>query len=393
MKKLIGRGLGALAMCALLYGVYFSQSLPEEITLLSGREHSTSIAQGVRLSGLPAALEASAGTVAAAEAGEYEAELTAFGGMARKRVSVRVVEPRNLEIGGSLVGIKLRGAGVIVIGREDYCRTDVSEGDIIYSVNGAAINEYSDFAAAVDEGGEISLGVRRGDAELTVRAEPVLCEDGESRLGVWVRDSAAGVGTLTFIDRESGVYGALGHGINESETGVRFPVRKGTVERSRVAGVTKGRRGAPGEITGAFVGGAETLGTIELNSDCGIFGRLLGGDDASPSAAETLPAAPAGDVEIGPAQIICDVGEGRTSYEVAIMRVNRLGSPTKGILLQITDERLLALTGGIVQGMSGSPIIQNGAIVGAVTHVLVNNPACGYGVFIENMLRSAEDAA
>ncbi len=387
MKKLIGRGLGALVMCALLYGVYFSQSLPEEITLLSGREHSTSIAQGVRLSGLPAALETSAGTVAAAEAGEYEAELTAFGGMARKRVSVRVIEPRDLEIGGSLVGIKLRGAGVIVIGHEDYCRTDVEEGDIIFSVNGAEINEYSDFAAAVESGEDVSLGVRRGSAEFTSAAEPVLCEDGKRRLGIWVRDSAAGVGTLTFIDRENGVYGALGHGINESDTGVRFPVRKGTVERSRVAGVTKGRRGAPGEITGAFVGGAETLGTIELNSDCGIFGRLL--SEGEPASGETLPAAPAGDVEIGPAQIICDVGEGRTSYEVAIMRVNRLGSPTKGILLQITDQRLLALTGGIVQGMSGSPIIQNGAIVGAVTHVLVNNPACGYGVFIENMLSSA----
>lgn len=405
MIKALGRVLAALAMCALLYSINFSKLLPDEVMMYAGREHSISIAPGVRLSELPPMMEVSAGTVVAGDVGEYEASISAFGGMARRKVNLKVVEPKTLELGGCLVGIKLRGAGVIVIGFADFYRGDsLREGDIITSVGGADINSYQDFEEHAASGESVSLRVRRGESEFETELQPVLCDDGIMRLGLWVRDSAAGVGTLTFIDRENGVYGALGHGINENDTGVRFPVRKGTIERSRVAGITKGRSGAPGEITGAFVAGAETLGTIELNSDCGIFGRLLsdisdlspadGGIGSNdPGLGTELPVALSGDVQTGPAEIFCDVGEGVQSYGITIMRLNRLGSATKGILLEITDERLLALTGGIIQGQSGSPIVQNGAIVGAVTHVLVNNPACGYGVFIENMLDYADEAA
>ena len=400
MIKALGRVLAALAMCALLYSINFSEMLPGEVMMYAGREHSTSIAPGVHLSELPPMMEASAGTVVAGDVGEYEASISAFGGIARRKVNLKVVEPKTLELGGCLVGIKLRGAGVIVIGFADFYRgEDLREGDIITSVGGSDINSYQDFEEHAASGGSVVLRVTRGETEFETELQSVLCDDGIMRLGLWVRDSAAGVGTLTFIDRENGVYGALGHGINENDTGVRFPVRKGTIERSRVAGITKGRSGAPGEITGAFVAGAETLGTIEINSDCGIFGRLLSDvPDINPADSgiglgTELPVALSGDVQTGPAEIYCDVGEGVQSYDITIMRLNRLGSATKGILLEITDERLLALTGGIIQGQSGSPIVQNGAIVGAVTHVLVNNPACGYGVFIENMLDYADEAA
>ncbi len=390
MKRYLCRVFAAAAMCALLYSVDFSRALPGEVMLFSGRPSSTAIARGVKLSSLPEALTASADTVVPGDVGEYSAELSAFGGLARKRINVRVVEPRTLEAEGSLVGIKLRGAGVIVIGFADfYAGSGLQAGDIILSANGTEIGSYHDFEAVAAAGGDAELRVSRDGVEFTAAVPSVECDDGVRRLGVWVRDSAAGVGTMTFIDRERGVYGALGHGINESDTGVRFPVKKGTVELSRVAGITKGRRGAPGEITGAFVGGADTVGTIEANTDCGIFGRLI----SEVNSGEALPVALAGEVRIGEAEIICDVGEGRTHYKINIMRLNRLGSASKGILLEITDSRLLALTGGIIQGMSGSPIIQNGAIVGAVTHVLVNNPACGYGVFIENMLACADDIA
>ncbi len=355
----------------------------------SGVPHSPKLARGVSLSSLPESMEASAEGIVAAASGEYEAELSAFGISAGK-INIRVVEPKSVIVGGNLVGIKLRGAGVIVIGFADfYTGSVLKEGDIILTVNGTEINSYRDFAAVTSEGETAVLTVNREGREFSASITPVLCDDGSYRLGVWVRDSAAGVGTITFADSDKGVYGALGHGINETDTGVRFPVRKGTVERTVVAGVTKGRRGAPGEITGAFVSGAETLGTIETNTDCGIFGHLLGDYPYG----EKMPVALAGEIKVGRAEIICDVGEGRTHYGINIMRVNRLGSATKGILLEITDQRLLNLTGGIIQGMSGSPIVQNGCLIGAVTHVLVNNPVCGYGVFIENMLSASEELA
>lgn len=398
MRNALSRVFAALAMCALLYSLNFADLLPAEITLYTGREHSTSIAPGVKLCELPPTMEVSAGTLVAGEVGEYEAELSAFGGIARRRVNLKVVEPRALELGGCLVGIKLRGAGVIVIGFADFYRgSGLKKGDVILEADGVGINGSADFEEIAAYGESVDLLVSRDGAELSLSLTPVLCGDGVRRFGLWVRDSAAGVGTLTFTDSENGVYGALGHGINENDTGVRFPVRKGTVERSRVAGITKGRSGAPGEITGAFVPGAETLGTIEQNGDCGIFGRLLSGppkaEEGDLALGTRLPVALAGDVRTGPAQIYCDVGEGVRSYDITILRLNRLGSAVKGILLEITDERLLALTGGIIQGQSGSPIVQRGAIVGAVTHVLVNDPTRGYGVFIENMLADAQAAA
>lgn len=390
MRKIFARVFAGAAMCALIYAFSFAGSLPGEVTLFAGRPHSTAIARGVKIDSLPEVMEASTGIIVPGDVGEYEAEITAFGGLARRKINLKVVEPPTLQAGGSLVGIKLRGAGVIVIGFADfYNGSDLREGDIILSADGADIDSYHDFARASESGEPVELRVSRDETEFTTVLETVLCDDGVRRLGIWVRDSAAGVGTLTFVDSERGVYGALGHGINESDTGVRFPVRKGTIEKSRVAGITKGQRGAPGEITGAFIAGSETLGTIESNSDCGVFGRVLGGVETFGS----YPAALAGDVTTGPAEIICDVGEGSRTYSVNIMRLNRLGSAVKGILLEITDPDLIAITGGIVQGMSGSPIIQNGHIIGAVTHVLVNNPACGYGVFIENMLDYAEDVA
>lgn len=388
MRKYISRVVIAAAMWSLLYSINFSDSLPSEVMLFSGRPNSTSIARGVKLSSLPDALTVSADTIVPGDVGEYEAEISAFGGIARKKINLKVVEPRNLEAVGGLVGIKLRGAGVVVIGFEDfYKEAGLKTGDIIMSANGIEISSYHDFSDAAASGDEITLQVNRDGEEFSTTASSVLCEDGIRRFGIWVRDSAAGVGTMTFVDKERGVYGALGHGINESDTGVRFPVRKGTIEMTKVAGITKGQRGVPGEITGAFINGADTIGTIETNTECGIFGRLLSDFDEG----ESYPAALAGDIQTGEAEIICDVGNGRCHYKINIMRVNRLGSAAKGILLEITDERLLAITGGIIQGMSGSPIIQNGTIVGAVTHVLVNNPACGYGVFIESMLDYADE--
>lgn len=389
MKKYIKRIFFAAAMWSLLYSINFSGSLPDELVLFSGQPLSRTLVRGVKIDGIPESISASADTIVAYDEGEYEARLSLFGGIANKRVNLRVVSPKSLTAVGQLVGIKLLGQGVVVIGFADfYPGGGLEKGDIILSVNGKAVESYHDFAAA-DTGEVAALEVLRDNRRLSLEIRRVICDDGESRLGIWVRDSAAGVGTMTFVDESSGIYGALGHGINETDTGVRFPVRKGTIEQSHVASVTKGKRGVPGEITGAFVTGADTLGTIETNSDCGVFGHML----TDITGGQTYPVGLAGEIEVGNAEIICDVGSGSSRYGIKILRVNRLGSITKGILLEITDPELLDRTGGIIQGMSGSPIIQNGKIIGAVTHVLVNDPTCGYGVFIENMLDCAEEVA
>lgn len=387
MKHYIKRISAALIMCGILYGINFSASLPDRVTFISGRPHSMTLARGVKISNLPRSVKASADTVVLYDEGEYEARLSMLGGIVGKKISVKVVPQKNLTAVGELVGIKLLGRGVIVIGFADfYPGGDLKQGDIITGANGEQIESYKDFERIATSDEEISLEVYRDDSTINLNVVPVECEDGVKRLGIWVRDSAAGVGTMTFVDKEMGVYGALGHGISDSDTGVRFPVRKGTVEHSIVSFVTKGRRGAPGEITGAFVPDSRIIGTVEMNTDCGIFGHTI----EEGINGEPFTVALSGEIKVGQAEIICDVGEGRSHYSVNIIRINRLGNVSKGILLEITDQRLLALTGGIVQGMSGSPIIQNGAIVGAVTHVLVNDPACGYGVFIENMLEYAD---
>ncbi len=386
--RYIKRILFAAALCALVYFVNLSDSLPRELVMFAGRPQSRTLAGGIRIEDLPDSISVSADTIVAYDEGEYEARLSLLG-LANRRINIRVISPKSLTADGSLVGIKLVGRGVVVIGFADfYPGGGLEKGDVILSVNGKPVESCRDFDGMA-EGEKAALEVMRGGRRLNVEASCVLGSDGVARLGVWVRDSAAGVGTLTFTDSENGIYGALGHSINESETGVPFPVRKGTVEKSVVASVTKGRRGVPGEITGAFVPDTDTLGSIESNTECGIFGHIL----SETGEGEVYPVGLAGDVEVGGAQIICDVGGGRTYYDIKILRVNRLGSVTKGILLEITDPELLKLTGGIIQGMSGSPIIQNGKLVGAVTHVLVNDPTCGYGVFIENMLDQAGELA
>ena len=208
---------------------------------------------------------------------------------------------------------------------------------------------------------------------------------------MWVRDSTAGVGTLTYYDPESGGYGALGHAITDVDTGVMFPVGEGAVYKNKVVSISRGQKGTPGELTGEFFENAVELGSIEKNTPFGVFGSAdaeMIGDAHYP---EGLPVAGRGEVRTGSAQILSTVdGFGVKAYDCEIEKVYSQSSPeARSMVIRITDPELLGKTGGIVQGMSGSPIVQDGKLVGAVTHVLVNDPTRGYGIFIENMLEAA----
>ena len=311
-----------------------------------------------------------------------------------------VEQTRTLIPVGQAVGIKLFADGVLIVDTSDVRHggdtvspaedCGLKEGDLILSANGEKIHSTEHMQSILQENGEdaMVLAVQRGSRQMEVSVTPVRCDDGTCRLGAWIRDSMAGVGTLTFYDPATGRFAALGHGINDVDTAKLMPLASGSIMETTVKAVRKGASGSPGELKGDFTV-QHDVGTLYANTDCGVFGTVTDADFAPQG--EALPVAKRQEIHTGRATILATVGGSDTQeYAVEIMRLCGNDQPTRNLLLQVTDERLLSTTGGIVQGMSGSPIIQDGKLVGAVTHVLVNDPTRGYGIFIENMLEAAD---
>ena len=296
------------------------------------------------------------------------------------------VEPvRELCAVGRPIGVKLFSDGVLVIGFSDgespAKDCGLKKGDIITALDGAELDSIEDLRTCLNEngGGAAALTVKRGSRTLTLEAAPQQDESGEYRLGAWVRDSMAGIGTMTFYEPGSGAFGALGHGVTDVDTAKLLPLDHGSIMAASVKAVKKGERGAPGELKGEF----------DFSRDCGIFGRLSP-QDAEALGGKRYPIAKRDEIRLGQAAILAAVsGSEAKEYAIEIEKVYPAADTTRNLLLRVTDEALLAQTGGVVQGMSGSPIVQNGRIVGAVTHVLLDDPGRGYGIFIENMLDAA----
>ena len=307
--------------------------------------------------------------------------------------------PKALIPGGLCCGIRLFSEGIIVvslreidIGSSKICparSAGLRAGDVILSVNGSEVNSVTEFTDAVESGGKtIELSVRRGDALKTITAEPYRDEDG-ARIGAIVRDSMAGLGTVTFYDPETGLVGCLGHPICDRDTGDIFTISGGSLISANVGAVKKGSIGDPGELIGSGFG-TESLADLYENGEAGIFGVVC--DPSAFDGQAQITVASENDVKEGKAEILsCINGGFAERYTVEIVNVRNLDDgDLRDLEIKITDSRLLNAAGGIVQGMSGSPIIQDGKLVGAVTHVLVNDPTSGYGIFIENMLDAAQ---
>ena len=302
--------------------------------------------------------------------------------------------------GGQAVGITLESDGVLVLGTGNVTGKDrhiytpaaqlLNEGDIILEADGVYVNDKEALETAIRNSDEtLELTVVRDDSKVDVSITPVEClEDGSNKIGVWVRDSTQGIGTLTYIDPEDSSFGALGHGVYDTDTGKLMALKSGLVVESRITGIKKSEKGAPGELTGVLDKGS-VMGDIAENNECGIYGNL-NAETADSLYKEALPAASADEVKTGEAVILCTDEEGNINeYEIEIESVNLNHSEEdKGMVIRITDDELKDAAGGIVQGMSGSPIIQNGKIIGAVTHVFIKEPDRGYGIFIENMLKN-----
>lgn len=299
---------------------------------------------------------------------------------------------------GDTVGIEIKMKGVMVVecGEVETEGGSVSPagdagllaGDIILELNGHATGSSAEFLTAAGEmdGSPVTLTVERGGKKVQFSVTPAKKPDGTFQLGLWLRDGVSGIGTVTFYDPASGTYGALGHGINDIESGSLMPVDSGCVLDATVVDVIPGAVGKPGELCGRFEK-EDVLGTLDTNTVCGIFGHM---DSQRCPTGQALPVADSGEVALGAAKIFSNIsGNEIQEYDVEISRIYRDEGDLRSMMLTVTDPELIEMTGGIVQGMSGSPIIQNGKIIGAVTHVLVNDPTRGYGIFIENMLDAA----
>ncbi|AKG35521.1 SpoIVB peptidase [Paenibacillus durus] len=308
--------------------------------------------------------------------------------------------------GGQTIGVKVKSAGVLVVGHhlvDVSGQTKISPGetsgllpgDLMVSIDGVKLNEISRVSDLVkqagDTGRELNIRYIREGKERTARLKPAYDRNDKVwRLGLYIRDSAAGVGTLTFYAPHEGVYGALGHVITDMNTGTPIVVGSGHIVESNVTSISKSQDGDPGEKRAVFMKEGQVLGNVESNTDFGIFGKM-GRNPGHSLYREPIPVAMSSEVKEGPAQILTVVeGQRVERFNVEIIHVSRQQEPaTKGMVLRITDSRLIDKTGGIVQGMSGSPILQQGKLVGAVTHVFVNDPKSGYGCFIEWMLKDS----
>ncbi len=316
--------------------------------------------------------------------------------------AVNVVSERVLVPGGQSVGIQMDVKGVLIVGLEEIETEDgivspgylagLQIGDMILSINGTPVYYAEDVSQIVSHGGQIlDMVVLRKKEELKFQIQPVKVLNEESfKIGVWVKERIAGIGTLSFYDPQSNMFAALGHGIYESQTGTLLESSTGELLRTEVKSIKEGTAGKPGEIRGIFYSDEKEIGSVKQNSQFGVYSEGLDFNDLQNS--EPMIMASQEQIEEGPATIRTTIdGSKVETFDIHIDKVNRQNTPgSKGIELTVTDDKLLSYCGGIVQGMSGSPIIQNGRIVGAVTHVFVNNPTKGYGIFAEWMVQECE---
>ncbi|MBR5302807.1 MAG: SpoIVB peptidase [Clostridia bacterium] len=298
--------------------------------------------------------------------------------------------------GGQAVGVALKTQGVLVVSRmsRQETKTPLRVGDVILAVQGEQVSSVQELSRRIEaaDADSVELSVLRAGRGIRLKAAvPVSAQDGRRRLGVWVRDSTAGVGTLSYIDPRTQAYGALGHAIVDGDTGDMLSVKDGAILTADVVGVQKGQPGRAGELKGSFLKDGRQIGSLSYNSIYGIYGTMQAPVQGL-LYPDGLPAGQRSQVHEGKAAIISTVDlQGPREYEVEILRCFDQDKPSqKGMILRVTDEALLEKTGGIVQGMSGSPIIQDGRLIGSLTHVYLSDPTQGYGMYIEWMLEKSD---
>lgn len=405
-------GILLVSLISIGFSSFFQEyiNIPKSITVFEGQQFQFDKAVPVSVSlhhnnsSVSLRDEKNTINISASEQGNNEMILE-LAGFPIKKVDVNVLKDFKVIPGGQSIGVKLNSVGVLVVGHHQV-NTDggkkspgeiagIKVGDIITKINGQTIEKMADVAPFVKKSGEngkpLEVVISRESGEFKTNLQPLKDENEETyKLGLYIRDSAAGIGTMTFYEPKSMKYGALGHVISDMDTKKPIVVADGQIVRSTVTSIEKGSNGDPGEKLARFSSDREVIGNIKRNSPFGIFGEL-NKDMSNGISDKPLPIALSHQVKEGPAQILTVVDNDKVElFDIEIVSTIPQKFPaTKGMVLKVTDKKLLEKTGGIVQGMSGSPIIQDGKLIGAVTHVFVNDPTSGYGVHIEWMLNEA----
>ena len=335
------------------------------------------------------------------ETGKMNLNLNLFNLFSVKDVTVNVIPKTTVIPIGKAIGMKLYTKGVLVVGMSEiegqkpYENSGIETGDKIIEINDTKINTTDELIECVNnsKGKSVEIKYISNNQEEIASIEPVKTSNNEYKLGLWVRDAAAGVGTLTFYEPSTGEFGALGHGINDVDTYDLIDIASGELVSTDIIDIVKGEDGSPGEIRGTIDNGY-TLGKIYKNTGFGIYGSINNIAKLNLSHSQELEVANRNEITTGKAEIICELENGKSqSYEIEIERIFLDNNQNnKSMLIKVTDEELLEKTGGIIQGMSGAPIIQNGKFIGAVTHVLVNDAKTGYAVFADLMIKQMRDS-
>lgn len=405
---LIGALVLDIVVSVLYYIWYLDRKIPTDINIVANSEQSFDFNLPVKCentSNTCIKVMSNPGTdgmmrvTAGKSYGSCKAELKLFGIIHYKNIKFNVVKEQKLMPSGRAVGIYVNARGVMVLGTANVRGKDGVEyspaknilqtGDYIYQVDGKKVSSIDDIESILQnkDKASIRMKIRRGNENIFVKMKCIEADDGKFKIGTWLREDTEGIGTITYVTKDN-MYAALGHGIADADTGLLVDISAGGLYKADVSTVIPSKKGSPGQISGSVeLSDRCCLGSIISNTNSGIKGKITVGETAYIYQKKTaLPIALKQEIKKGKAYILCQLDKVTDKYEVEVCSVYQNSKENKDMVIKVTDERLLNKTGGIVQGMSGSPIIQNGKIIGAVTHVFVNDPVKGYGIFIERML-------
>lgn len=400
--KHLKRGILLFVLFFIFIYVVSIDNIPQTIEIFQGEEINIPTLWGVKISNETKSIETSSTLYSSTfdEIGEEKLEVSLFDKIRLKTINVNVIEDVDVIPVGVIVGIKLYTNGVMVVGMssiegEDgniykpYQELEIQEGDFITHINGIEITSTNKLIEEINNssGQEIELTFNHKEETKTVNIRPVKNKDKKYKLGLWVRDSAAGVGTVTFYNDDTKCFAALGHAITDIDTGEILSTSSGEIDTSRILSIVKGQKDEPGRIEGT-INSKTPIGNIYNNTKFGIFGVIKNAENIQLDFNKKMKVASRNEIKLGEATCLSGIDGEIKEYKLEITKIYQNNNyDNKSMLINITDENLLEKTGGIVQGMSGTPIIQNGKFVGAITHVLVNNPTVGYAVFGDLMLK------
>lgn len=392
--KLIKNLIIAITVLTLSLTVYGFYTVPDEIYTISGEEIGVNSLFKVTYADDDSSIRKSSGTD---KEGRYEVNVSLFGAVPIKSSSLTVSSRYYVVPSGEIFGLRLFTEGVVIVKIENVDTANGSfspasiaglkTGDVIVRVDDNKVNSSNELSNLLSQRDKSSFKIsfiRDGKEQTTILNTALSISEKKNKAGMWIRDSAAGIGTLTFYEPNSKIFAGLGHGVCDIDTGEILPLSDGDIVAAKVCGCYKGTSGKAGELCGSFL--SESIGILYSNNSKGVYGLMT----KNLPRQKAIPVAFSSEVEIGKAQIIASVDEnGPQYYDIEITKISPSNGENKNLIIKITDDKLIEKTGGIVQGMSGSPIIQNDMLIGAVTHVLVNDPQKGYGIFAQSMLSTA----